>query len=82
MSSPTLRGTWSGKTYTEPLSHGRVYSKEEIWDNFTYFIKKVVPVAEEAGSRIGIHPDDPPQPILAPGGHPKPANEGQLKTGQ
>jgi mannonate dehydratase len=65
LSSPNLKGTWSGKTYTEPLSHGRVFTKEEIWQNYTYFIKKVVPVAEEAGVRIGIHPDDPPQPILA-----------------
>ena len=39
-----------------------MFTKEEIWENYTYFIKKVVPVAEEAGVRIGIHPDDPPQP--------------------
>jgi mannonate dehydratase len=65
LSSPNARGTWAGKTYTEPLSHGRVFTKEEIWDNYTYFIRKVVPVAEEAGVRIGIHPDDPPQPMLA-----------------
>jgi mannonate dehydratase len=63
--SPNWRGTWAGKTYTEPLSHGRIFTKEEIWENYTYFIKKVVPVAEEAGVRIGIHPDDPPQPMLA-----------------
>jgi mannonate dehydratase len=69
LSSPNLRGNWGGKTYAEPLSHGRVYSKEEIWDNYTYFIQKVVPVAEEAGVRIGIHPDDPPQPML--GGVPR-----------
>ena len=65
LSSPNLQGSWGGKTYKEPLSHGRVFTKEEIWDNYTYFIKKVVPVAEEAGVRIGIHPDDPPQPVLA-----------------
>jgi mannonate dehydratase len=65
MASPNRRGNWGGKTYAEPLSHGRVFSKEEIWDNYAYFIKKVVPVAEEAGVRIGIHPDDPPQPVLA-----------------
>lgn len=65
LSSPEARGRWGGKTWAEPLSHGRVYSKEEIWENYTYFIKKVVPVAEEAGVRIGIHPDDPPQPVLA-----------------
>ena len=61
----TAKGNWAGKTYSEPLSHGRVFTKEEIWENYTYFIKKVVPVAEEAGVRIGIHPDDPPQPMLA-----------------
>ena len=65
LSSPNARGNWGGKTYAEPLSHGRVYTKEEIWENYTYFIKRVVPVAEEAGVRIGIHPDDPPQPVLA-----------------
>ena len=65
LSSPDAKGTWAGKTFTGPLSHGREYTKEEIWENYTYFIKKVVPVAEEAGVRIGIHPDDPPQPMLA-----------------
>src|SRR5713101_7985816 len=29
--SPNWQGSWAGKTYTEPLSHGRVFSKEEIW---------------------------------------------------
>jgi mannonate dehydratase len=65
LKSPNLQGAWAGKTYKEPLSHGRVFSKEEIWENYTYFIKKVVPVAEQVGVRIGIHPDDPPQPMLA-----------------
>ena len=65
LSSPDAKGTWAGKTFTGPLSHGREYTKEEIWENYTYFIKKVVPVAEQAGVRIGIHPDDPPQPMLA-----------------
>lgn len=63
--SPNWRGSWAGKTYSEPLSHGRVYSEQEIWDNYIYFIKKVKPVAEEAGVRIGIHPDDPPKPTIA-----------------
>jgi mannonate dehydratase len=65
VSSPNFRGGWGGKTYQEPLSHGRVYKEEEIWDNWTYFIKKVVPVAEQAGVRVGVHPDDPPEPVLA-----------------
>jgi len=58
-------GIWAGQKFYEPLSHGREYSKEEIWENFTYFIKQVAPVAEENSVRIGIHPDDPPVPMLA-----------------
>lgn len=63
-------GHWAGTVYKMPLTHGRVYSEDEIWDNYTYFIKQVVPVAEDAGVRIGIHPDDPPVPEL--GGVPRP----------
>jgi len=43
-----------------PLTHGRVYTEEEMWDNYTYFIKAMVPVAEEAGVKMALHPDDPP----------------------
>jgi mannonate dehydratase len=56
----TAVGRWAGKTWQQPLSHGRRYTEDELWDNYTYFIRKVVPVAEEAGVYIGIHPDDPP----------------------
>jgi mannonate dehydratase len=62
-------GHWDGAHYLMPLTHGRTYSQEEIWDNYAYFIKKVAPVAEEAGVFIGIHPDDPPVPEL--GGIPR-----------
>ncbi len=65
LASPDRKGFWGGKTWQEPLSHGRVFTKEEIWDNYSHFIKQVAPVAEEAGVRIGIHPDDPPVPVLA-----------------
>ena len=47
-----------------PLSHGREYTADEIWATFTAFIGAVMPVAEEAGVRIGLHPDDPPVPTL------------------
>jgi mannonate dehydratase len=65
LASPNKRGTWAGKTWREPLSHGRVFTPDEIWENYTYFIRQVAPVAEEVGVRIGIHPDDPPVPVLA-----------------
>jgi len=43
-----------------PLSHGRIYSEEEMWANYEYFVKAIIPVAEEAGIRLALHPDDPP----------------------
>jgi mannonate dehydratase len=46
------------------LFFGREYTPEEIWANYTYFVKQVVPVAEEAGIVIAFHPDDPPVPSL------------------
>ena len=63
-------GHWDGVVYQAPLTHGRVYTEEEIWANYEYFIRQVAPVAEEAGVLIGIHPDDPPWPEL--GGVPRP----------
>jgi mannonate dehydratase len=63
------RGYWNKKEFHLPLTHGRVFTEQEIWDNYTYFIKAVAPVAEEVGVRIGIHPDDPPVPVL--GGVPR-----------
>ena len=62
-------GYWNKKEFKAPLTHGRVYSDQELWDNYSYFIKAVAPVAEETGVRIGIHPDDPPVPVL--GGVPR-----------
>jgi mannonate dehydratase len=63
------KGFWGGKTFQGPLTHGRKYAQEEIWENYTYFIRKVAPVAEQLGIAIGIHPDDPPVPEL--GGVPR-----------
>jgi mannonate dehydratase len=34
-----------------------------MWDNITYFLKAVIPAAEEAGVRLALHPNDPPAPI-------------------
>ena len=35
-------------------------SEEQLWDNYTYFIRAVMPAAEAAGVKMGLHPDDPP----------------------
>jgi mannonate dehydratase len=48
-----------------PLSHGREFEEEEIWENYAYYMKAILPVAEEAGVKLALHPDDPPVPKLA-----------------
>jgi mannonate dehydratase len=37
---------------------------ERMWEHLEYFLERVVPVAEEHGIRMAIHPDDPPWPVF------------------
>jgi mannonate dehydratase len=34
-------------------------SHEQVWANYEYFIKAVMPTAEKCGVRMALHPDDP-----------------------
>ena len=43
-----------------PLTDVGIVSEEQLWQSLAYFLKAVVPVAEEAGVRLAMHPDDPP----------------------
>ena len=40
----------------------RSLSADEVWANLTWFLERVVPVAEGAGVRLAVHPDDAPVP--------------------
>ena len=39
-------------------------SHDQVWANYEYFIKAVMPTAEKCGVRMGLHPDDPCLPSL------------------
>jgi mannonate dehydratase len=43
-----------------PHSYDRVYTADEMWANYTYYVRALLPVAEEAGVKLALHPDDPP----------------------
>lgn len=45
-----------------PRYPGREITAQRLWDSIEYFLQRVVPVAEEAGVRVALHPDDPPVP--------------------
>ena len=42
----------------------RGIDEERLWENCHYFLKAVLPVAEECGVKLALHPDDPPMPIF------------------
>jgi mannonate dehydratase len=43
---------------------GARITADELWKNYEYFVKAVVPEAEKYGIKLGLHPDDPPVPRL------------------
>ena len=45
-------------------AEGRTFSAEQMWENYIHFMQQVLPVAEEAGVKLALHPDDPPVPEL------------------
>ncbi len=47
-----------------PLTEHGVVTSEQIWDAWTYFFSRILPVAEKAGVVMSLHPDDPPLPSL------------------
>ncbi|MCD6519665.1 MAG: mannonate dehydratase [Anaerolineae bacterium] len=69
--SPTGRGGAKVTKYDHslvqkaPLSDFGEIDDETMWANFEYFLKAVVPVAEEEGVVLALHPDDPPVPKIA-----------------
>lgn len=47
-----------------PNKADRVYTREEMWETFEYFINAILPTCEEYGVAMALHPNDPPVPYL------------------
>ncbi len=45
-----------------PLDDVGTHSAADLWTRYERFLKAVVPVAERAGVRLAVHPNDPPPP--------------------
>ena len=48
------------KDVPENITSNPPISEEELWTNLEYFLKRTLPVAEKAGVKMSMHPDDPP----------------------
>jgi len=62
-----LPGGQQGYTLAEfqhRLDAYRGVTEEKMRENLAYFLRAIVPVAEEAGIKLAIHPDDPPTPLF------------------
>ncbi|MBN6076440.1 mannonate dehydratase [Aggregatibacter actinomycetemcomitans] len=62
-----LPGTEEGYTLDEfqgQLDRYKDISPEKFRTHLAHFLNEIVPVAQEVGIRMAIHPDDPPRPIL------------------
>lgn len=55
-----VTGFKSSDVADAPEIPGVTISKDQLWTNLEYFLKKVVPVAEKAKVQLAVHPDDPP----------------------
>lgn len=50
--------------FKKKLAEFSVFDKESYRKNLKWFLERVLPVAEELDVKLGIHPDDPPRPLL------------------
>lgn len=64
--TPIPNGMVWNMVYDPDAEEGTVgpVSDEELWRRLEYFLEEIIPVAEEAGVRLALHPDDPPADAL------------------
>ena len=55
---------FSGDEVQAILGEYKTIDEDALFENLTYFLERVIPVAEEAGVFLAIHPDDPPWSIF------------------
>jgi mannonate dehydratase len=51
---------YSLQEFQEKLNEYKNIDSDKYRENLAYFLKAIIPTAEEAGVRMAVHPDDPP----------------------
>lgn len=55
---------YTGDELARLLRRYEGFDGDALFERLAYFLRRIVPVAEEAGVRLALHPDDPPWPIF------------------
>ena len=61
---PGWATAYDANTLQALLDAYRTVTAERLWEHLAWFLERVVPVAESAGVKLAMHPDDPPWPIF------------------
>ena len=64
LSLPGWDSSYTKESLKEVFDKYSKITKEDLWNSLEYFLKEIIPVAEEAGVKMAIHPDDPPYDIF------------------
>lgn len=66
MQTPIPTGMVWNMVYDPDAPPGTVppVGSEELWQRYEWFLTRIVPVAEENGVTLALHPDDPPAEVL------------------
>ncbi|MDI9510263.1 MAG: mannonate dehydratase [Bacillota bacterium] len=64
LSLPGWDSSYTKDELAEIFEKYKAVDEEKLWANLEYFLKEIIPVAEEHNVLMAIHPDDPPYPIF------------------